>query len=68
VIEAPLVVGAVQVTTTFVPLITVVGAVGVEGLDAAKTETSEEYAEYPYAFLASTRNWYVVPVVRDEDE
>jgi len=37
---APFVTGSVQLITMLVPLLVVVGAVGVEGFDAAKTEIS----------------------------
>ena len=41
-IALPLVTGSVQDTTTFNPLIAVVGADGVEGAEAARIDTVEE--------------------------
>ncbi len=47
VIGEPIDYGAVHVTVTFVPLITVTGGVGVEGAYAAKTEIVVELVEKP---------------------
>ena len=51
---APLSLGAVQSIITLVPLLVVVGAVGISGTIACRIVKSADAKPYPFAFLAST--------------
>lgn len=61
-IVEPIANGAVHVTTTLVPLTDVTGAVGVDGVCAARIDTVVELFENPKLLRAMTLKEYVEPI------